>query len=99
MQGQLRHLVEVSRLPSVTLRVLPFAAGEHLAMAGNFMILEFTGQAPGLVYTEGLYGLLYLERAAELRRHNEVFESLSRLALGEEDTRRFTLRMISEISN
>jgi transcriptional regulator with XRE-family HTH domain len=99
MRGQFGRLVEVSRLPNVTLQVIPFAAGAHSAAGSRFTILEFSGRAPEVVYTEGLFGWIYLERASELKQHHEVFESLRRLALGEDDSRNFIMTMMREIDD
>jgi transcriptional regulator with XRE-family HTH domain len=97
MRGQLSHLIEASRLPNVTVQVIPFAVGAHSALGNVFTILEFPGQAPGVVYVEGLFGWLYLEREAELKRYRQVFEILAKLALGEEDSRSSLVAMMSEI--
>ncbi|WP_328347212.1 helix-turn-helix domain-containing protein [Micromonospora sp. NBC_00421] len=42
MVAQLRHLVEASRLPQVSLRVVPLAVGVHRALlAGPFLLIDF----------------------------------------------------------
>jgi len=41
MRAQLRHLVDVSALSNVELRVLPTAVGAHAAMSGAFIVLRF----------------------------------------------------------
>ncbi|MGH2941213.1 MAG: helix-turn-helix domain-containing protein [Solirubrobacteraceae bacterium] len=41
MRAQLRHLLDCAALPSVELRVVPFAAGTHAAFVGSFTILRF----------------------------------------------------------
>jgi transcriptional regulator with XRE-family HTH domain len=96
MRDQYGHLIEASRLPNVTLQVVPFAAGAHNAAGSNFVILEFSGQAPEVVYTEGLFGWLYLERAVDVKRYHEVFASVRRQALDEEESRMFLTTMMSE---
>ena len=54
MGGQLGHLTEAAKLPSVTIQVVPFAAGAHPAMDNMFDILEFRESAlPSVVYVEG----------------------------------------------
>jgi Domain of unknown function (DUF5753) len=99
MRGQLGHLVEASRLPNVTLQVFPFAAGAQAAVGDSFTILEFPGKAPGLVYTEGLAGYIYLERAEDRKRYQQVFDDLRARALGEEESRRFIMTMMREIGS
>ena len=41
MRAQLLHLLDCAALPSVELRILPFAAGAHAGFAGRFTILRF----------------------------------------------------------
>jgi transcriptional regulator with XRE-family HTH domain len=41
MRAQLRHLLDCAALPTVELRVVPFAAGAHPGFAGPFAILRF----------------------------------------------------------
>jgi transcriptional regulator with XRE-family HTH domain len=41
MRAQLRHLLDRAALPTVELRVVPFAAGAHAGFAGSFAILRF----------------------------------------------------------
>lgn len=75
MAGQLRHLAEqVERLESVSVRVLPLAAGPCRASgAGPFVILDFDDVEPSLVYSEGPTGALYLDKAAELLIYNDIW--------------------------
>ena len=81
MEAQLRHLVELSQLPNVTLQVIPFSAGAHPAMDSTFIILEFADAVPGLVYVEGLVGWVYMERSRDIKRYMQVFERLCDVAL------------------
>jgi transcriptional regulator with XRE-family HTH domain len=52
MAGQLRALAASPNRPVVTVQVLPFTSGEHPAMTGSFVILDFPGDDPGAVYLE-----------------------------------------------
>jgi hypothetical protein len=53
MRGQLERLIGVSALPNVTLQVLPFSAGLHAGMDGEFTIFSFSDPAdPDLVFIE-----------------------------------------------
>lgn len=86
MGAQLNRLTELAQLPHVTIQVIPFSAGAHPAMDSNFHILEFTGEAPNVVYVEGLVGWLYLERPQDLDRYHLVFERLRTLALDPQES-------------
>jgi len=81
MEAQLEHLVEVSRLPNVTLQVISYSAGAHPAMDSTFNILEFAGSVPSVVYVEGLVGWVYMKRQRDIERYEKVFERLCNIAL------------------
>lgn len=93
MAGQLRHLKAVASRPSVTLQVLPYAAGAHPAMDNMFNILEFD-VVPPVVYVEGLMGWLYIERESEVARYQQIFEYLQNIALDPQET----IALLSEIA-
>ena len=87
MRAQLRQLIELSQLPHVTIRVIPYATGAHQAMDSTFRILEFGGgQVADVVYVEGLVGFIYLDRPPEVHRYKEVFEGLTEIALSPKDS-------------
>jgi hypothetical protein len=54
MPDQLRHLIELSLRPEITIRVIPFTKGPHFGMRGPFALLGFD---------VGLEDVLYLESA------------------------------------
>jgi transcriptional regulator with XRE-family HTH domain len=55
MARQLAHLVKVSRLPNVTIQILPFAAGGHPAMTTPYVIIGFADTADEpIVYLDNL---------------------------------------------
>lgn len=82
MRGQLQRLLEVGRLDHVTLQVLPFAAGAHVAMTGAFMLIEFPDlDDPDVVYLEHLGGAHYIEDDDEVRRYKVAFTDLMASAL------------------
>lgn len=86
MRDQLQRMVDAAQLPNVTIQVIPFTAGAHPAMESSFDILEFGASTPSLVYVEGLIGYMYLERAQDLLRYEEVFERLTDIALSPQES-------------
>src|SRR6266851_3277948 len=53
--------------PEVTVQVLPFTAGGHAGMDGDFVLLTFPDpQDPPVAYVEGLMGDVYVEADADL---------------------------------
>jgi transcriptional regulator with XRE-family HTH domain len=75
MRGQLERLIEATKLPNVTLQVLPFEAGAHPAMLGAFSILRFADRAlPDVVYLEHLTNAVYVDKRDEVERYLDVME-------------------------
>jgi transcriptional regulator with XRE-family HTH domain len=92
---QLGHLVEMSKLPNVSIQVLPFAAGAHLADKGGFALLSFEKGDPDLGYIETLGGELFLESTEDIRKLSAVYDNLKTLALSPAES---TERLRSEMS-
>jgi transcriptional regulator with XRE-family HTH domain len=77
IREQLERLVDASKLPNVTLQVLPLAAGAHPALVSAFSVLRFTDQElPDVVYVERLTTALYLDRRDDVDQHLHVMESI-----------------------
>jgi transcriptional regulator with XRE-family HTH domain len=87
MGEQLHHLARVAVLPTVTLQVLPFAAGHHAGMSGAFTIFSFPEpDDPDVVYLEHTKSDLYLESEEEVRRYASAFDQLRAMALPPDDS-------------
>ncbi|HEY7279086.1 MAG TPA: DUF5753 domain-containing protein, partial [Trebonia sp.] len=98
MRAQLHHLIEVAKLPQVTLQVVPFARGGHAGASGTFAVLRFEEQyLPDVVYIEQLTGAVYLEARSDVEHYLEVMDQLSGEALTPADTARFIERAANEI--
>jgi transcriptional regulator with XRE-family HTH domain len=82
MRAQLAHLTDMAARPSITLQVLPLAAGPHPATTGEFTILSFPAlAAPDVVYLENMTSDLYVEREGDVYRYAMAFDRLRALAL------------------
>jgi transcriptional regulator with XRE-family HTH domain len=82
MRAQLARLTEASKMPNVTIQVLPFSAGSHAGLRGPFSILEFPERADSdVAYVESVAGILYLEKDREVRSCAEAFDRLRATAL------------------
>ncbi|AXB43889.1 helix-turn-helix domain-containing protein [Amycolatopsis albispora] len=87
MAEQVSRLLEVARLPHVTLQVVPFGAGAHPGMEGPFLILGFPEQAdPDVVYVDSTSSGLYLEMPDDVRRYTLMFDHLRATALKPDDS-------------
>lgn len=84
MTEQLRHLMEMAALPTVTLQVLPLRA--HSAMDGGFTVLSFPEPDQEMLYVEYVTGALHIEDEAEVRASRLKFERLRSEALSPSDS-------------
>lgn len=77
MRGQIDRLIEATKLPNVTVQVIPFVAGGHPAAGGSFNILRFAEpDLPDIVYMEQLTSALYLDRREDVDGYQAVMERL-----------------------
>jgi hypothetical protein len=94
MREQLAHLAEQAALPTVTLRVLPFAAGAHPATNGSFAVLEFPDtDDPRIACIDMLATTLYREGLREVGAYQLAHEPLQGLALGPDESADFVRRI------
>jgi transcriptional regulator with XRE-family HTH domain len=91
MTTQLSHLAGFAAdYPSVTIQLLPFSAGAHVAAGGaSLAILRFP-HTPGLgvVYLEALSGGVYRENQTDVAQYIRAFALLRASALSAEQTTR-----------
>ena len=104
MSDQLDHLVEVSRLPNVSLRVVPASVGYHPGIVtGSFTILRFplngggVDSEPPTIYQEMYTGALYLDKPAEVERYDAAFGAIWDTALNERSSRDLISRTAEEV--
>jgi transcriptional regulator with XRE-family HTH domain len=97
LRRQLISLTEGSNRPTVTVRVVPFAAGAHRGLAGSFSILDFPGEAQDpIVYCDGMTGGVFRTRHHELLGYLDAFEALRNTALAPKESRAFIAALIGE---
>jgi hypothetical protein len=90
MRGQITHLLEVAKLPNVTVQVIPFQAGGHAAAGGAFSLLRFPDQElPDVVYMEQLTSALYLDKRDDVDYYAAAMERLCVEANSPADTPAF----------
>ncbi len=88
MREQLNHLVTTAARRNVTVQVLRFAAGAHMADHGGFIVMNFDDD-PSLGYIDTLAGALFLESADDIRRLTSVYDHLVSLAMSPAESARF----------
>jgi transcriptional regulator with XRE-family HTH domain len=98
MRGQLERLLEATKLPNVTLQVLPFDTGAHPAMVGSFSVLRFPDQElPDVVYLEHLTSALYLNKPEEVDQYLHVMESICVRAAAPDQTVELLNRLLDKL--
>jgi transcriptional regulator with XRE-family HTH domain len=98
MRAQLRHLVDVTEFPRVTLQVMPFSRGGHPAAGGSFTVLRFAEpDLPDIVYIEQLTSALYMDRRDEVDHYMEVMNRLSAEAETPADTASLLRKIIKTL--
>jgi transcriptional regulator with XRE-family HTH domain len=93
MRGQLENLALIARHPEITLQVIPYSAGGHVAMAGAFSIFSFPDD-PDVLYVETVAGTLYLDRGADLSAATLRFDHLRTTAHTAVDS----VKLINEVA-
>jgi hypothetical protein len=82
MREQLRHLLDMSELPHVSIQVVPLAAGAYPAQNCPFRLLSFPDpEDPAVACVEYLGGTLYVEETGEVEGFILVFDGLKQQAL------------------
>jgi transcriptional regulator with XRE-family HTH domain len=98
MRRQLERLVDATKLPNVTLQVLPFGAGAHPAMVGSFSVLRFPErELPDVVYLEHLTSALYLNKRDEVDQYLHVMESICVRAAPPDQTVELLDKLLDEL--
>lgn len=77
MKGQLQHLIDISDRRNITIQLVPFERGGHVAGGGPFTILRFPEpDLPDIVYLEQLNSALYLDKRQDVDGYRAVMDRL-----------------------
>lgn len=103
MATQLRHILRLSQLSNVSIRIIPLAGGAHLGLdAGQFVLLEFPEHVnpaltePPVVYVEGYTGALYLDKSDEIEQYRTALSAIERAALNQSESRVLLMKIAEE---
>lgn len=98
MRAQLERLLELSELPTVTVRVIPYEKGALPAGNNKFIILRFgMPDVSDVVFIEGLTDDLYLDDPRDVEVYNMTFTTLTRLAEDTNGTRALIVAGIAKL--
>lgn len=97
MHEQLRHLIEMSALRTVTMQVLPLREGAHSGIDGAFTLLSFPEPEDSeLLYVGYVTGALHIEDEGEVRAARLKFDQLRTEALSPADSVTLIEQIITE---
>jgi len=97
MRDQLEHLVIMSELSTVTLRVLPRDIGAHGGQTGSFALLDFPDpEDRAILYVEYPTGSIQVEEPTEVWRTKLLFDHLLDRALSPDDSVALIEQIIAE---
>lgn len=85
MRRQLLRLIEIARLPNVTLQIFPFEQGAYAAFSRPFILFGGTTRELDTVYLEHPLNTAFLGEEDSNDEYGKMFERLSELALAPVD--------------
>lgn len=84
---QFRHLARTAELPSVTIQIVPFAAGLYPDMEGAFEVVEFDDtDDDNIVYFENQLGYFVIDDPGEASRYLKDFQLIEEKSLAPADS-------------
>jgi hypothetical protein len=96
MRAQLKRLGEASSQPWITLQVLPFSAGAHMAAYGAFSLFDPSDPAfPVTASTDRPAGTLIEDDPASIAQYTRIFDHLRATALNPVESRALISEAIS----
>ncbi|MGP3953126.1 helix-turn-helix domain-containing protein [Streptomyces sp. 7N604] len=81
MRRQIVHLIDVARLPHITVQIVPFKSGTLPAVGTPFVIFGAADPALSTIYLEHDAGSVFLDDPEHLTRYADIFDRLATLAL------------------
>ncbi|WP_246256901.1 helix-turn-helix domain-containing protein [Amycolatopsis anabasis] len=98
MRDQLRRLIAMASLPTVTLQVLPASVGAHAAINGAFTVLSFPEpDEPDVRYVDHEGGTSRIDKPDRVKKTRLVFDHLCATALTPEESIRSLEEVIAEL--
>lgn len=97
---QLRYLSTAASMPAVVLQVIPFTAGEHPGLVGNFEIVDFPDPEDGslLFIEDARRGYGTQEAPEDIADYKDLFARLGRIAATPEQTLALLDRAIRDVA-
>ncbi|MCX2734054.1 helix-turn-helix transcriptional regulator [Saccharopolyspora sp. NFXS83] len=97
LREQLQHLRKSAAKPNVTVQILPFSAGEHIALGSSFRLITLAEPPATFVYSEGLTGAEYMDKPVHTEAHAQAFDNLRMVAASDRQTARMLDQRVKEL--
>ncbi|GAA2361135.1 helix-turn-helix transcriptional regulator [Streptomyces carpaticus] len=95
---QLRHLVEVSNPPTLTVRVLPYTSGVHAGVDGGFKLFSYPSPTSmEFAFVEYLNGHIFVEGDGAVTAFRRTAEELQSQALSSDDSMKLITRIARDL--
>ncbi|WFE33269.1 helix-turn-helix transcriptional regulator [Micromonospora sp. WMMD975] len=95
MVRQLRHLIELSERPNVSLQVVPLARGGHTGLDGGFVLFDFR-RRPSVVHLEHKISGVFLEEPEQVAVFRRAADALTGVSLSPADSTDVVARTAAE---
>ncbi|WP_432038470.1 helix-turn-helix domain-containing protein [Streptomyces cucumeris] len=86
MREQLRHLLDMAELPTITIQIMPLSATPHPGMMGLFHVVRFPQPWPTVAYLENIRGGDFVEGIDDVKLFETAFERIVAAALSVDDS-------------
>jgi len=96
---QLMHLVDVAKLPNVTIQVVPFAAGLHPGMKGPFEVVQFEDSPEeNIMFLEGPRSDIISDEPKDTEVYLDAFKHIAEISLAPSESVNLLLHVASELA-
>lgn len=96
MIEQMDHLLQMSELANVDVRVAPFTSGWHPALEGLFVLIE-SEAAPPVVQFENRRSGLFLHEPTDVKIYQDAADTVFDAALSYQDSRKLIVKIRKEL--
>jgi transcriptional regulator with XRE-family HTH domain len=95
MAEQLRHIIDLTRLRNIAIRVIPFERGAHTGLDGSYITLEFARDRP-LVLLEHKRGSGFIDEPEDVAPFQQATSTLLEVALDTSESVNFLVRKAAD---
>jgi Domain of unknown function (DUF5753) len=87
MREQLRHLLDMTDLPNITIQIMPLDSTPHPGVLGLFEVVRFPAPWPTVINLENVRGGYFVEGTDDVQIFETAFDRVVAAALSVDDSR------------